>query len=79
MITHLVDDLSFRSGPESELQKWLKSIKWPNGDCLSFIWFATKDPLRADLVDRAKTVRRRAFVVLSISSAIPLYLGADKP
>src|SRR6266566_9520852 len=42
------------SGSESELQKRLKGIQWQNGNCLSCIWFATKDPLNADLLDRAK-------------------------
>src|SRR2546430_14532396 len=45
------------SGPESELQKPLKGIQWQNGNCLSCIWFATKDPLNADLVDRAKCIQ----------------------
>src|SRR5207247_10752000 len=44
------------SGPESELQKRLKGIQWQNGNCLSCIWFATKDPLNADLFDRAKCI-----------------------
>ncbi len=44
------------SGPESELQKRLKGIQWQNGNCLSCIWFATTDPLNADLLDRAKCI-----------------------
>src|SRR5437899_9144655 len=44
------------SGPESEMQKRLKGIQWQNGNCLSCIWFATKDPLNADLFDRAKCI-----------------------
>jgi len=44
------------SGSESELQKHLKNIQWQNGNCLSFIWFAAKDPLNADLFDRAKCI-----------------------
>ena len=41
---------------ESELQKRLKGVQWQNGNCLSCIWFATKDPLNADLLDRAKCI-----------------------
>ncbi|OLD55241.1 hypothetical protein AUI46_05545 [archaeon 13_1_40CM_2_52_13] len=41
---------------ESELKKRLKGIQWQNGNCLSCIWFATKDPLNADLLDRAKCI-----------------------
>jgi hypothetical protein len=44
------------SGTESELQKRLKGIQWQNGNCLSCIWFATKEPLNADLFDRAKCI-----------------------
>ena len=44
------------SGSESELQKLLKGIQWQNGNCLSWIWYATKDPLNADLFDRAKCI-----------------------
>jgi len=44
------------SEPESELQKRLKGIQWQNGNCLSCIWFDTKDPLNADLFDRAKCI-----------------------
>src|SRR5439155_865313 len=54
------------SGPESELQKRLKGIQWQNGNCLSCIWFATKDPLNADLLDPAK---------LLILSFVPIFLG----
>jgi len=41
---------------ESELKKRLKGIQWQNGNCLSCIWFATKDPLNADLLDRTKCI-----------------------
>ena len=41
---------------EPELQKRLKGIQWQNGNCLSCVWFATKDPLNADLFDRAKCI-----------------------
>jgi hypothetical protein len=41
------------SGTESDLQKRLKGIQWQSQNCLSCIWFATTDPLNADLFDRA--------------------------
>jgi len=44
------------SGPESELQKRLKGIQWQSQNCLSCIWFATTDPLNADLFDRAMCI-----------------------
>ena len=44
------------SGTESELQKRLKGIQWQNGNCLSCVFFDTKDPLNADLLDRAKCI-----------------------
>ena len=44
------------SSDESELQKNLKSVSWQHGNCLSCIWFNTKDPLNADLLDRARCI-----------------------
>ena len=41
---------------EAEFKKRLKGIQWQNGNCLSCVWFATNDPLNADLLDRAKCI-----------------------
>jgi hypothetical protein len=41
---------------EAEFKKRLKGIQWQNGNCLSCMWFDTKDPLNADLFDRAKCI-----------------------
>ena len=34
----------------------MKGIQWQNGNCLSCVFFDTKDPLNADLLDRAKCI-----------------------
>jgi len=41
-------------GNESELQQSLKSISGQHGNGLSCVWFESKDPLNADLLDRAR-------------------------
>lgn len=44
------------SASEPELQKRLKGMSWQQGNCLSCVFFDTKDPLNADLLDRAKCI-----------------------
>lgn len=41
---------------EPEAQRWLKSVSWQHGNCLSCIWFPVKDSLNADLFDRARCI-----------------------
>ena len=42
------------SEAESEPQKSLKRVTWQYENCLACVWFSTKDPLNADILDRGR-------------------------
>ena len=42
------------SETESEPQKSLKRLTWQYENCLACLWFSTKDPINADILERGK-------------------------
>lgn len=42
------------SETESEPQKSLKRLTWQDENFLACLWFATKDPINADILERGK-------------------------